>query len=442
MCVWDQGPRETRSGVVVLWLNFIPVFEERWRIILRLPGEVEAKKWLFTNARFWCANPNGCSEKFFECDPNLIQSWLGRPEPLAPCSQADEKRLYAEAFKSPFNVPLFKSLAARIKDQELAERVIDGLEFGHVSRFSAPGLDAMFLDFTKPSKSSVGQFKTTTLQAYRDAGGYVVGPFDRPPFPNSVNKNQPSINHSFDIPKDRWKVWQPGMSRRFIIHGSEPEFVSYNALQPRQAADRPYYSPAKFLAKTARAGRNALGAMVDMRFCYLNFVSRLSEWHRQCVMDEKKQFYVFPGGMFGSVSAGDIAHAFMAVVRDILHEVFLLTHVDIYCDNFDNITPALPSGEPDYARANREWKVLIKFLSDLGVPLHEHVPLLWCGAAKTHVVSKSTTISVGAAGHSRPWLCGCQNVNEVVCRNWRKNGPVSKNLIAPPLLKSWEFLCH
>ena len=149
-------------------MNFIPVFEERWRIILRLPGEVEAKKWLFTNARFWCANPNGCSEKFFECDPNLIQSWLGRPEPLAPCSQADEKRLHAEAFKSPFNVPLFKSLAARIKDQELAERVIDGLEFGHVSRFSAPGLDAMFLDFTKPSKSSVGHFKTTTLQAYRN----------------------------------------------------------------------------------------------------------------------------------------------------------------------------------------------------------------------------------------------------------------------------------
>ena len=174
-----------------------------------------------------------------------------------PCSQADEKRLYAEAFKSPFNVPLFKTLAAQIKDQELAERVIDGLEYGHVSRFSAPGLDTIFLDFSKPTESSVGHFKATTLQAYRDAGGCVVGPFDRPPFPNSVNQNQPSINHSFDIPKDRWKVWQPGMSRRFIIHGSEPEFVSYNALQPRQAADRPYYTPAKHHAKTARAGRNS-----------------------------------------------------------------------------------------------------------------------------------------------------------------------------------------
>ena len=39
----------------------------------------------------------------------------------------------------------------------------------------------------------------------------------------------------------------------------------------------------------------------------------------------------------------------------LLHEVFHLRNVDIYCDNFDNITPALPSGEPDYARANREW---------------------------------------------------------------------------------------
>ena len=374
MCAWAHGSRETRSGVVVLWLNFVPKVEERGRIFLRLPGEVEAKQWLINHSRFWCTHPNGCTDEFFDCEPNIIQPWLGRPEPLAPCSKTDEERLYAEAFKSPFNVSSFKALAAKVKDQVLVKRVVDGLEFGHVSRFSAPGLDAIFLDFTKPSKSSVGLFKATTLQAYRDAGGYVVGPFNRPPFPNSVNKNQPSINHSFDIPKDRWKEWQPGMSRRFIIHGSDPEFISYNALQPRQAADRPYYTPAKHHSKTARAGRNALGAMVDMRFCYLNFVSRLSEWHRQCVLDEEGQFYVFPGGMFGSVSAGDIAHSFMTVVRDILHEVFHLRNVDIYCDNFDNITPALPSGEPDYARANREWKLLIKVLSELGIPLHEHVP--------------------------------------------------------------------
>ena len=108
---------------------------------------MEAKKWLFTNARFWCANPNGCSEKFFESDPNLIQSWLGRPEPLAPCSQADEKRLYAEAFKSPFNVPLFKTLAAQIKDQELAERVIDGLEYGHCVKVFSTGVGHHFFRF-------------------------------------------------------------------------------------------------------------------------------------------------------------------------------------------------------------------------------------------------------------------------------------------------------
>ena len=164
--------------------------------------------------------------------------------------------MYAEAFKSPFNVTLFKTLAAKVKDQVLVKRVVDGLEFGHVSRFSAPGLDAIFLDFTKPSESSVGLFKATTLQAYRDAGGYVVGPFNRPPFPNSVNKNQPSIDHSFDIPKDRWKEWQPGMSRRFIIHGSDPEFISYNALQPRQAADRPYYTPAKHHLKNTHRSTN------------------------------------------------------------------------------------------------------------------------------------------------------------------------------------------
>lgn len=59
--------------------------------------------------------------------------------------------------------------------------------------------------------------------------------------------------------------------------------------------------------------------------------------------------------------------------------MFRLCGVDIYCDNFDNVVPPLPSGKPDWVRAKREWKILVEILSSLGIPLHEHVPptLVW-----------------------------------------------------------------
>jgi hypothetical protein len=118
--------------------------------------------------------------------------------------------------------------------------------------------------------------------------------------------------------------------------------------------------------------------MVDMRACYLNFRLRSEEWHRQCVK-ANDGYYVFVGGMFGSVAAGDLANSFMALIRDIFHEVFGISSMDVYCDNFDNVVPPLPSGEPDWSRALQEWSTLTSVLKSLGVPLHEEVAptLIW-----------------------------------------------------------------
>ena len=222
-------------------------------------------------------------------------------------------------------------------------------------------------------------FIRETMLKYRDLG-FVAGPFkNRPPFPNSRNQNQPSTNKCFTVPKDSTEPITPGMKRRLIVHASFPKYLSYNSHLPRLHTGRPSHTHCKFLQKVARGGRNTLVMMMDMVNCYMQFVLPVSAWHRQCVRVQD-EFFVLRCGVFGSRSAGDVAENFMSVVTDIFHEVFDMKGVDVYVDNFDNVIPPLPSGEPDWVKARNEWRMMLKVTEMLGIPIHDCVePTLFIG---------------------------------------------------------------
>ena len=89
---------------------------------------------------------------------------------------------------------------------------------------------------------------------------------------------------------------------------------------------------------------------MDMKYCFINFVLKISQWHHQCVK-VGKGFWVFPVGMFGSRSSGDFAENFTAIITNTFREVLNMPNVRVYVDNFDNVIPPISPGVPNWKRA-------------------------------------------------------------------------------------------
>jgi hypothetical protein len=104
----------------------------------------------------------------------------------------------------------------------------------------------------------------------------------------------------------------------------------------------------------------------------MNYLIHPDDWHRQCVQlgDE---FWVIPVGAFGTTIAGDLAENSMAFVTEIFHYVYHMPGVDVFVDNFENVTPSLLGGSFDVPRAKHEWHTLVSVCIRLGIPHHEMV---------------------------------------------------------------------
>ncbi len=112
----------------------------------------------------------------------------------------------------------------------------------------------------------------------------------------------------------------------------------------------------------------------------MNFVLKVTEWHRQCVRVDE-EFWVIPVGMFGSRSAGDFAENFTTIVTDIFKEFLNMPNVRVYVDNFDNVVAPISPGVPNWHQANIEWNSMLQLAKLLGIPMHEHLaPTLKWGA--------------------------------------------------------------
>ena len=400
--VMTRGGNSRTVAFTVIWVHFGP---NRCKFDT-LPSDKGCSIWIQKHSKRLGFGVDTQSTN--QCIPDLVKNglWtLPRGKTLTPCSKEMEQQLYSSTFVQPFNISELEKFKKLVPDRVLAEKVLVQLREGHRTGHVAPGIDMVFHDWSVESNDEVDNaFQLKTLMKYKDSL-FVKGPFDRPPFPNSLNLNQAQINMCFTIPKDKWEAVHVNMARRFIVHGSFPEFLSYNHQLPRLHSGRPGHTCGKFLSRVAELGKNSIVMMMDMKDCFMQFLLNKSEWHRQCVKVGGK-FWVFPVGMFGSSVSGDFAENFMSYIKDIFHHVYFLIYLSIYVDNFDNIVPPLPSGEPDWARARREWRLMLQVAKQLGIPVHDFVePTLSWGTTVNGVEIES---HLGWGGQTYPepkaWL--------------------------------------
>ena len=395
------------SAFMVVWVNFVPTPSKPIRGIL--PSRGDCERWLNSHAEtvgFQHVRGLSVTEAAALVSAGSIERTA--PVRLPPCSAEDEAILYEQnKFEFSFNVDLLRKYVSRVKDRENAQRVIDHLDSGHLSGHVAPALDQEFLDWSQETMDPDDlAFEEETIRKYAKFG-YCAGPFAlRPPFPNLQNKNQATCQKSFTIPKDSTEAPSPTMKRRFIVHGSWPTYASYNFLIPRSDTGRKYHTCGKFLSKVARYGKNTIVMMMDMVDCFMNFLLHVEEWHRQCVR-VGKNFWVFKVGMFGSSCAGDFAENFTAFLTDIFREVFGLVDVCVYVDNFDNVVPPLPNGEPDWDTAWRQWRAMLTIAKIFRIRMHDFVePTLCWGMEGANGVAIDSHLGWG--GQSAPipkaWL--------------------------------------
>ena len=323
--------------------------------------------------------------------------------------------MYANAYSQTFNAGEFIKSSSGLSDNVLSKRVVAGLSDGWSSGFRGSSFE--FLDRSSALEPNAERVLLDTLIKYRSKG-YALGPFkDRPPFPTPQHPDvQPLVHTAFTVPKERWEKDSKSGPQRMIVHGSTPTYSSFNDQTPRADSGYPYHTGEMFFSKVAKGGRGSLVMLIDGVDWYMQFALPEREWGRQC-LKVGGEFWVIIAGMFGSVYAGDNANCMAQFLCNVGREEYGLKGLDFYVDNFENVVPGLPNGEPDWERAESEWKDLNALMDRFGVRCHHRAP----------PARMITTVPGTDVASHLGWCCDLQKQTAIVPEKTR---PVIKRLVA------------
>jgi hypothetical protein len=264
------------------------------------------------------------------------------------------------------NIERFVFLARTLPldlEEDLIKSVTDGLINNWSTHYR--GFGGWVQDFSIPQLPNEDRIEEQIMQDVDT--GRVVGPFDRPPFPNSWCRQQPKICRMFSIKKNKYDPFDPAI--RVIFDKSFPHPYSKNDLTPRTDAGQEYWTFAKFLAEVAKLGPNTLMFFADVKAAYKTLSVKPEEWFLQ-VLRIGKKYFVDKTGVFGDVAAGDNWDRMMRVDLRIAQVRLGLLWLRYYVDNSSNLTPHLPNGQPDFIRANHEFKTFLQHYEYINMPLH------------------------------------------------------------------------
>ena len=239
---------------------------------------------------------------------------------------------------------LFKYCALRLIDQELARRVLDGLKDGGHWRTGCQLDGKVRQDNSIPlSKEAEAKAKAKLMEDV--VRGFVAGPFDECPFPNTQCAKEAIIGRLFTILKSKWDPLCTAI--RLIVHKSYPKGESINDFTGRADSDYPYYTFRKFVSKLAKAGRGCSVFLADVRFAFKLLTYAREDWWQQ-VLKVGGKYYVDMTGVFGTVTAGDSWNWLMTFVL-MSDEVLGIPGVSAFVDNLDHVLPPsfpwLPSAQ-------------------------------------------------------------------------------------------------
>ena len=287
--------------------------------------------------------------------------------PLLPAEQ--ETKLFSAPTPPRLNLKYFDVIAKDVMNKQLVSRVRNGI----VNGFSANSTrnSTIGFDFSQIEKSKEElDLKRKTVLKFQ-IQQCAIGPFTQPPFPNSRYPNtQPVIQNSFTIPKDPWQL-DPTGEYRMIINASYPRFEGTNGLTPRADSGYLYHHAARFFNNLASAGKNSLISLLDIKNCFPSILFKEEDW-AQHIIKVGKEYWVFPGGMLGSVQANDAANCIVHIVVLALRRQNI--DINVYVDNFEIITPPNADGSPNFDKAIRQYTIMKDMTSKLGLNMHHPVP--------------------------------------------------------------------
>lgn len=271
---------------------------------------------------------------------------------------------------SPFQVEFLAKASQGAVHPGIRDFVIDGITHGFKSGYK--GGDQVFRDYSKGLTPSELTIMVGKME--EDVGkGFCIGPFKVCPFPCAWSKAQAICCLQFLRPKHRFKDIG---KFRLISHRSFPRGRSFNDLVPRNDckmyySDYQYFTFATFLSMVAEMGNNTLVGCFDVKDAYKQCKTHPSNLWQQ-VYKVGDVFYIDTGGMFGSKNAADTWNLVMELITESMKARFNLRFLRYFVDNGVNLTPPV-NGEPDTHVASTEFKQILQFLTDAGVPFHEVV---------------------------------------------------------------------
>ena len=279
--------------------------------------------------------------------------------------------IHSHSSPQEINISRFETLANSLPltvSRKLIEEVLEGLK----NNFSCGyrGFSDFVQDHSRPENPDLEDKKLAQAKKEIELGR-IVGGWDRPPFPNSWNPNQPKIGLSFSIPKNKYDP--DNHEIRVIHHESFPQNVSKNTLTPRNDSGMPYWKILDLFETLDQLGENTLLFTSDVKSAYRILPLKPSEWHLQ-VLKIKGKFFVDKVGVFGNVRAGDNWDQFMRVDLDIARTVLETKYLFSYVDNYICCIPPTPDGQPDFKVANQKFSQYQKHYESLGIPLHKFQP--------------------------------------------------------------------
>ena len=188
--------------------------------------------------------------------------------------------------------------------------------------------------------------------------GWAAGPFDLPPFPNTVVSGQAIVTKTFTIPKHKWA---DDGALRLIFHKSFPLGQSINSITPHRDVStffpkggHQYFSLAPLMAMLIKTGRGTDIIQFDARDAYKQIRVRIQDLPQQCFMAGGK-FYVDFCVSFGSLYGSDAYSCVAYVHRVCLAAAAKCPLLRHYVDNYIELTPFC--GSPEKTRATSLAKV-------------------------------------------------------------------------------------
>ena len=263
--------------------------------------------------------------------------------------------------KSPYNAAAFKRYLRSHPDRQFATKVVKQIIEGCSLNYVGPR--DVFINSPDCAADDCLALREEMLEGV--VRGWYLGPFSRPPFPNSWCSDQTRCIPRFRIPKSKWTP-NDGKKRDISHYSFESDGIpSVNEATIRDTPSMEYFQTQGIANGILRAGMGCSTFAWDVPHAYPTLKTKPDDWS-QCCVRLGNEFFISMVNDFGAVQSGDDWSRMSLAIQYIISTT-AAPEPDFYVDNFYHFfSNKVPGHE-----ANRLVAVIKSVTDELGVSRHE-----------------------------------------------------------------------